>query len=414
MSANHINDQDVPDQNSDDLDTNYEASYEDDASYTEDASDDWSDADLAEEEGAEPAEQPAKKKRSTFSTIIILVVVTIAVFGFLILKGGSGVPVEQAAQPSATVIDADPSAAAAMPQNDLPNGAPEQQAAADAAAQPQQGLMDNPALLQDVAPTPEAVMPTSEQLANPSSPNAPAATAALAGEVENGQIASPTAVPAEVATAITPDVKPVSDFPTAEDIKKPESAEQIAPVAAVPVDTSLQNEKMREVQSQLDAAEKKIDDLQKDIALKDAQIAAEKKKQLEVTQNLENLSANKQEVSALRSKIAELEEKLASKEQSVSSVPAPKAERTPRVSEPVVSQAPVIEKVAPAQKQAVKKSAWVLKGASSGRALLSDKATSDTRSVRVGDVVPGLGRILSITDTGSAWVVKGTLGSVSE
>ncbi|MCB9982878.1 MAG: hypothetical protein H6861_04265 [Rhodospirillales bacterium] len=57
---------------------------------------------------------------------------------------------------------------------------------------------------------------------------------------------------------------------------------------------------------------------------------------------------------------------------------------------------------------------WVLKSASYGRAVLSPKNNSDIRQVEVGDRVPGLGKVLSISLENNLWVVRGETGAVSQ
>ena len=57
---------------------------------------------------------------------------------------------------------------------------------------------------------------------------------------------------------------------------------------------------------------------------------------------------------------------------------------------------------------------WVLKSAGPGRATLSPKDSSDMRQVEVGDVVPGLGRIQSISIEDNRWIVRGEKSSVSQ
>ncbi|MBL8639021.1 MAG: hypothetical protein JNK24_01570 [Alphaproteobacteria bacterium] len=57
---------------------------------------------------------------------------------------------------------------------------------------------------------------------------------------------------------------------------------------------------------------------------------------------------------------------------------------------------------------------WILKGAQSGQAILGSLGHDDLRTVTVGETVSGLGRITSIERTASGWVVQGTSGSVSQ
>ena len=67
----------------------------------------------------------------------------------------------------------------------------------------------------------------------------------------------------------------------------------------------------------------------------------------------------------------------------------------------------------PAEKPvSAKAPSWELKGASPGKAVLSSKATGDTRNVAVGDTVQGLGKITAIARENGRWTVRGTKGTV--
>lgn len=55
---------------------------------------------------------------------------------------------------------------------------------------------------------------------------------------------------------------------------------------------------------------------------------------------------------------------------------------------------------------------WTLRSAGPGRAVISPQDGSDMRQVEIGDNVPGLGRIRSISVENGRWVVRGENGSV--
>lgn len=82
-------------------------------------------------------------------------------------------------------------------------------------------------------------------------------------------------------------------------------------------------------------------------------------------------------------------------------VPDKKAETSPR--KPVV----VSKKTTPA-------SSWKLRSAQPGSAILYDSRTGDVKSVEIGDRVAGFGKIKSITKVNGKWVIKGTMGSLSQ
>lgn len=57
-------------------------------------------------------------------------------------------------------------------------------------------------------------------------------------------------------------------------------------------------------------------------------------------------------------------------------------------------------------------SAWVLKGAMPGKAVVASAGSGETRSVSVGDTLTGIGRIQDISFDGTKWVVRGSKGSI--
>ena len=69
----------------------------------------------------------------------------------------------------------------------------------------------------------------------------------------------------------------------------------------------------------------------------------------------------------------------------------------------VKAAAPAVEKVA----------SWVLRSAQPGTAMVAPKAGGDMRSVKVGDTLSGVGRIVAIEKNGSQWVVRGTNGTIT-
>jgi hypothetical protein len=124
-------------------------------------------------------------------------------------------------------------------------------------------------------------------------------------------------------------------------------------------------------------------------------------------------TATPEEITELKSKIADLEDRLA---KAAEPTPAPTAD------EPIVKKVatepspekkiePVIEKTTAPQ---ASKPLWTLKSASPGRAVISNSAAGDYKTVVVGDTVTGLGKITSITETTSGWIVTGTKGKISE
>lgn len=442
MSANNINDQDYEDQVAEDQDdAGYDESYDEADSFSGDEAEEWADGDdEVAEDGEEVAEQPPQKKKSSVLTVIIILVVAIVgVLGFMVVMGGNAPAPEQAANAGQVVIDTDADQPAPANNTAPTNGDAQPQPTATNGTEPQQGILDNPASLNDAATNPN------EQQAGSNGP-------VVTNDAPPAPVLGTDAAPAkDVVAAISPTVKPVSDFPTVDSIKKPAGDKGAEPVTAAPVtpveatqnaaeavkdvlpvpadapatmtapapvaavDTSAADSKLADIQGQLTEAQLKIADLQKDLNLKEAALQQEKAKAAQVAETAASAN-NDAEVEDLKAKVAELEAKLAQKTsaKAVKSVPERSVSSSDSVDvttqtspEPVVKK-PVAVKAKPAKQN------WTLKSASSTKAILSDKTTGDLKTVHVGDTVVGLGRIVSISDSTSAWVVKGTLGSVSE
>lgn len=91
---------------------------------------------------------------------------------------------------------------------------------------------------------------------------------------------------------------------------------------------------------------------------------------------------------------------------------AVKAKPAPSVVKPRTTKAPVSQAQGVKQKKTPAPSVqYILKSAMTGEAWVSSKEKPDElRSLRVGDVVPGLGKIKSIERENGTWVVVGTAG----
>lgn len=447
MSAKNINDPDFENESSEVAESSYDETYEDDVTYTEDDSEEWSDdSDLSDDAGDEDEQPAPKKKTSNLTIAIILVVAVIGVFGFMILKGNKAsapqptqegqVAIDADADSSSTTTSAD-TATAQSNINDLKNQE-DQNADGDAeqtinikaptppSGQPQQGLMDNPNLL---TPNEGNTAPAAEPGPTLSADQPPTLTAPDANPA-----VQPSAPPSqEVVKAISPTVKPVSDFPTVDSIKKPDTgtADQGAAPTLTATDSAVglpvppqtaaqataQDDKAEKLQVQVNDAKEKIALLEKQLSDKSAELDAQKQIAAKAAATPAAVSgASDAEVEALKDKIADLEEKLAAKAEKPAKATATIPERKVIEDDSYSIDEPIVKKtVAPVKSQTVvKQYVWSLKSAGSGKAILSDKNTGDLKTVHVGDVVSGLGRIVSISSSNSGWVVKGTTGSVVE
>jgi len=447
MSAQNIEDQDIENTSNDDG-TTYDESYDDAQSYTDDSSDEWSDdTDLGEDGADEDQQEPAAKKKSNTMTIIItLVVAIIGVFGFMIFSGNKNVPVQVPVADNAP-INTDPDVAA-QPNIASLKSEEEQKASADQDAlgtrqpvavnpaeekQPTQGLMDNPAALEQQQAKEQAAVISKDAVV-------PTDTNSITAPIDNAK-------PNEIVENIAPEVKPVSDFPTVDAIKKPEgeklaekSSEEpvtldTAPQQSAQVETlqptpvNIDDGKLKEVQSNLVSAQDKIAELEKALSDKDAELGKIKQKVEDQSSLTASEEQSKQEVEDLKMKISDLEAKLAEKsvQKSDGISKDPKkivvAEKSNSNINPADDVVDVKSNVSALKKRvsspikelkAIKRVSWALKSANSSKAVLSDKLTGDLKTVHVGDSIVGLGRITSISDASSVWVVKGTTGSVSE
>lgn len=91
---------------------------------------------------------------------------------------------------------------------------------------------------------------------------------------------------------------------------------------------------------------------------------------------------------------------------------APKT--VPKEEAKAVAPAPKKPAVKKATTMTVAKKEWQLRSAQPGKAILKAKGTGDLLNVKVGNTVDGLGKITSIALEDGLWVVKGTIGSVTQ
>ncbi|MFK7838985.1 MAG: hypothetical protein AB8B83_01530 [Bdellovibrionales bacterium] len=148
------------------------------------------------------------------------------------------------------------------------------------------------------------------------------------------------------------------------------------------------------------ALEKAIDDL--------------KSENENLNQNLINneavISGLNSEVESLKAMIEEL--KLVASNQNKTDTTSEKLQKTDQVIEekPAIAPKKAVSKTKPSPRKAVK---WVLKSAQPGKATISRQGSNDLKSVEIGSVVAGIGRVTDVSLINGAWVVKGTRGSIS-
>lgn len=421
----------------------------DDQSFDEDATTDdmgeegWDDQAVDGDDEQSDRPQKAAKKKSGLIFYVIIGVVVLAGLGLVVMQlGGGGSAPEQAQVP------ADPAAATADGTTPAPTDPAVDTAAApvDPAATP----VPDTAAPAPTEPAPKGFMNGDPVPPTEPVPSLPAGPALTAVETTTTPPAEDLPAPAPVAAqtpedpAVIGGLKPVSDFPSVDQIKKAPSETDPAPIAAVepapelpvpatpetaPVEMTapvpapvapapdvstseapaVNAAELTVLQGKLDAALAKIDGLEKDVAAAKATPSS-------------GVDASK--IDALEEKISRLEQQLEDKTAALTKAQDQAKQTNDRVAAPSVSSAPSVEVERPARVRTTKPApvtasvarvSWELRGAQPGKAMISRKGSSgDVRSVAVGDTVPGLGTIRSIEQTSAGWTVRGTLGQVTQ
>lgn len=111
-----------------------------------------------------------------------------------------------------------------------------------------------------------------------------------------------------------------------------------------------------------------------------------------------DLSAMENIIARLEAKINELEKQ--------KSAPAPRAEPKKATAKPAPKRA--------AAQPARRTVQWDLRGATPDKAFVAERGTQNLRTVSVGDTLPGIGRITSISQQSGRWVVQGANGRITQ
>ena len=163
-----------------------------------------------------------------------------------------------------------------------------------------------------------------------------------------------------------------------------------------------------------------IEELNAKIAEKDKALDSAAQENTDISQKLE---AANTEIESLKAMVDELKNEMESLKTAAVETPVKAAqpsaapekeaapEKQPEAPQPVEKQEKVEE---PTAKEAPAAVQWVLRSASPGRATISPKDNNDLRQVEVGNTVPGLGKIQSISIENNRWVVRGTKSTVSQ
>lgn len=414
--------------------------------------------DGGDETGEDNKDAPAPKKKGGLFNIILITAAVLGGGAFIYLKvlapSGSAVP-----QP--TPIAESPAAAAPETQMAAQMESPPASAPAEPPAPSlPEAVMPAPAT-PDVAPpdlTPPQPAASSDGLLptltpEPTSVPAPEAVPALA-ETPPAEMTPPAPVapepqqPVEVASAPPMPAPPVptplaapesalkadNDFnpglPTAKDImlaSPASSGADTAPTGGISAEAAKGIEqKLSVLLARLDTFESRITNLESGVHQVSSKIAT-----------LESRPAPEADLVGVNKALQALERKVSGLEKAEVAAPAASSAETPDVSKidkptfvPAAPEAAAETAAAPAdipETEAVPKPAakaepavtaarnvsWVLRSAQPGAAMVAPKAGGDMRTVRVGDTLSGLGRIIAIEQRGSRWVVQGTQGTLT-
>lgn len=166
--------------------------------------------------------------------------------------------------------------------------------------------------------------------------------------------------------------------------------------------------------------ENKLADLSKSLEALDRKISA-----LSAGSRVTQSSTSSAELIALSNRLDKLERR-AGKTGTATPVTAPATATEEVIEQPVAATPkPAVKKITPrhtttthhkqashSAKPVASSSAWSLRGAGEGFAIIG-KSDGHVEQVRKGDVVPGLGKILAISQQNGKWVVKGTNQTIS-
>lgn len=397
-----------------DANGSYEESY-DDIDSSEQVSDEWEDDNLSDTEDEKPQDSPKKKKSKSF-LFIILGVVFIAILGFVFLAGGDESVNQQVVAEDPVSMSPDVANGNNIQQQEQPVIIADTQVVPESNPElvvEQTGILDD----QDVVNKVENSIsenPITEPSQIQSSVQAPSeASSEQDIKVSNDNSAVTQQNGNDIVSVVTPDIKSVSDFPTIDSIKKADSVEGVTPanipdiketssvnVAETGIDKPIFEEKLK-------TAEARIADLEKMLSDKEIELNEQK--------SALSIKANNEEVETLKSKIIELENKLSNDSQSTETKAPTQSniKKSDKVAESVnesATQNKSLINTHPVKQKPI----WILRSANSTKAVIYNKVSGDLKTVVVGDTVEGLGRIQSISEQNSLWVIKASKSSLSE
>ncbi len=449
----------------DDLNQVDESQFDDlnDPSFDQDALDDvggdfgsegepWGDDDNSFDDGT-GADEPAPKKKSSLISYLLIgaVVLGAGAFGYVkffankapsvVATDSNGEPLPPSDRSSLTALRDQPGDQY-MP---TPADTPPPQATGPKS---QGGFMNAPAEEEPPAPAPD-VSQTEEPASLPVPGSAVAPTPAPTPGLPQGgpsltAVETPDAPPtdalppagkpdqpADPGVALLPGIKPTSDFPSVDLIKKaaptavepPVTPDKNAPVVPEVAPETVA-EKPADTLPPVEPPTSAVPELPAGLATAPTLSAEPKPAPAE---NAAATTEMQEKLSAAESRIADLEKQLEEAkanavndnarpfERAAAAEPVKVARPARPQAAPETTKAPVKRVVADDAPKPILKSNWELRSAQPGQAMVSTKnGKGDIRTVFVGDTLAGVGRITAITRTPSGWVVRGTTGTLHQ
>lgn len=369
-----------------------------------------------------PAKRPKKKLSSN---AIALIVAGVVGFGVMVYQVISKAPAPAPQQTFESGLTRDTPASEAMTDT---GAMPSSETA------PQTGFLDNPEMLStpaeetpsDLNAVPRVVEdapPMPAPIASEDMPPSPVSSseALTPMPVETVDIPAPPSpeieqtprAPEETAAAEFPEAfmkaQPEQEIPAPTapvgQVNEPEMPAKTSPEVSNPAPEASAEmmQAMDEMTKQLKSISKRLDSLDKKIE----DVGDE----------------NVKRTASLSEKMATFEKDMAAQmdgmKQEMNSAPLQNSPETARPAEPekaVVAPAPTPTKTASVPKKVSKPAApkWELRAAQPDRAWVSQPGKKEMRQVRVGDSLPGIGRITSIAYVGNMWIVQGTEGKITQ
>lgn len=293
----------------------------------------------------------------------------------------------------------------------------------------QASLLDNPAILGEVAPSPERPDPeASDNRIFEALGNVPAISD---NEVDDIFAAINDLQQERPATVITEEQPQILPVPADSDAAADEGdilefiADTSTPRAPAVADTGVQSLGAQAVTAEVLPAETHTQPAVQtgespDIAAMNIRMDAIMRQLESLALRVETLADAAPVLSAPATavdngKVQALEQTIRTLEKRIEALASEKAKAASAPSRPKTTTAQPKKTTAKPKAAPVKASPqWELRGAAQGQAYIAEKGTQNLRSVAVGDTLTGIGRITAIVVEGGRWVVRGTSGQITQ